>query len=81
MMADLEVERCDESELAIWFTTDGDLWDRKVAALRAQASQVEPFAQHMGLDWYRAFVREEFFRAPRDTDPELIERSRYLGRT
>jgi LmbE family N-acetylglucosaminyl deacetylase len=74
MVEDMELEVCDESDLSVWFSCDDDLLPRKVAALRAQESQIESFVQSMGLDVFAAGVREEFFRLPWPTDPELIER-------
>ncbi|MBM9467017.1 PIG-L deacetylase family protein [Nakamurella leprariae] len=81
MMVDgLEPERVDEADLAVWFTCDDELLDRKIAALRAQASQVEPFIAAVGLPTYRAFNREEFFRAPTAADAGEIERARGWAR-
>jgi LmbE family N-acetylglucosaminyl deacetylase len=74
MVEDLELEVCEEADLAVWFSCDGDLLPRKVAALRAQESQIEALAQSMGLDVFTAAVREEFFRLPLPSDPEFIER-------
>lgn len=61
-------ELVEESELAVHFTCSDELLDRKVAALRAQASQVEPFIAGLGLDVFREFAREETFRDRRPTD-------------
>jgi LmbE family N-acetylglucosaminyl deacetylase len=79
MVEGLQPERVDESDVDIHFACDERLLARKVAALRAQASQVEPFLQGFGLEHYTALVREEFFRTPVPTDPEFIERARTLG--
>jgi LmbE family N-acetylglucosaminyl deacetylase len=72
MVDDLEPEMLPTDELAVWFTCDDDLTTRKVAALRAQASQVEPVVDLLGLDVFIAFVREEFFRDPRPGDREIM---------
>ena len=70
MVEGLQPERVDESEVDVYYACDDRLLARKVASLRAQASQVEPFLQTLGLDNYTALVREEFFREPRPSDPE-----------
>jgi LmbE family N-acetylglucosaminyl deacetylase len=80
MVEGLEPENIDEADLAVWFTCDDELLDRKVAALRAQASQVDPFIAAVGLPAYRAFCREEFFRTPTATDTDEIERARTWAR-
>ena len=72
MVEDLEPESIEDDDLAVWFTCDDDLTTRKVAALRAQASQVEPVVDLLGLDVFTAFVREEFFRDPRPGDHEIM---------
>jgi LmbE family N-acetylglucosaminyl deacetylase len=79
MVEGLETEIVDESELAVWLTCDDQLLTRKVAALRAQSSQIEPFTAAIGIDKFTELVREEFFRDPLPTDPEFIERARILG--
>ncbi len=55
-------------ELAVCFVADDELVDRKVAALRAQASQVEPLVEQAGLAGFRELVRDELYRAPRPDD-------------
>jgi LmbE family N-acetylglucosaminyl deacetylase len=55
-------------DLALYFNADDELADRKVRALRAQASQVEPLVELAGVEGYRELVREEFFRAPTPGD-------------
>lgn len=50
--------------LAVWFRAEGDLLDRKVRALRAQASQVEPLVQQFGLEAFAVQAADEFYRAP-----------------
>jgi LmbE family N-acetylglucosaminyl deacetylase len=79
MIEGLETEIVDEPELAVWLTCDDQMLARKVAALRAQSSQIEPFAAAIGIDKFTELVREEFFRNPRPTDPEFIERARTFG--
>lgn len=68
MVEGMVPEEVPTGELAIWFTCEGDLLDRKVRALRAQHSQIEPIVSGYGLEPFRHLVREEFFRAPRATD-------------
>lgn len=79
MVEGLESEAVDEADLSVWFTCADDVLARKVAALRAQASQVEPFARAIGLDAFTALVCEEFFRDPLPTDLDFIERARSFG--
>jgi LmbE family N-acetylglucosaminyl deacetylase len=68
MVEGMVPEEVPTGELAIWFTCEGDLLDRKVRALRAQHSQIEPIVSGYGLEPFRHLVREEFFRSPRATD-------------
>ena len=44
MFADFSPENFDESDLDVWFTCDEALVDRKLAAMLAQASQIEALA-------------------------------------
>lgn len=82
MMIDgFESETWDRSELAVHYTPDDAMLERKIAGLMAQESQIPPFAEHIGVDVFTEFVREEFFRTPRPTDPALIEHTRTFGRT
>jgi LmbE family N-acetylglucosaminyl deacetylase len=70
MMVDgMMPEAVPTDEMAVWFSCDGDLLDRKVRALRAQQSQIEPLVTGYGIDLFRHFVRDEFFRERRPTDP------------
>jgi LmbE family N-acetylglucosaminyl deacetylase len=55
-------------ELAVWFTADGDLLDRKVRALQCQASQVGGFIAHVGPEVFREMARDEFYRDPTPAD-------------
>jgi LmbE family N-acetylglucosaminyl deacetylase len=75
MMVDgLEPEVVDESDLDVWFSCDETLLPRKVAAMRAQASQIEQIAETTGPDLFAAMLREEFFRVPSPADAAFIER-------
>lgn len=65
-------EAVETSSLAVWLTCDDALLDRKVAALRAQWSQIEPTIRMVGADAFRAMNREEFFREPAAGDPERL---------
>ena len=78
MVEGLEPESVDPGELAVWFTCDDSLLARKVDALRAQASQVEPFVQAVGEAAYTELVRDEFFREPRAGDDKML--ARFSGR-
>mgnify|MGYP003694392677 CR=1 FL=1 len=64
MVEGMVPEETPTSEMAIWFSCEGDLLDRKVRALRAQQSQIEPLVTGYGIDAFRSLVREEFFREP-----------------
>lgn len=57
-----------ERDLAIRMALDGEQLDRKLTALRSQASQIEPLYQHVGDETYRALIRDEYFRAPTEAD-------------
>ena len=50
------------SELAVDVDLPDDLLALKMAALRAQASQITPLLDELGADVFRAFCRWEFFR-------------------
>ena len=81
MMIDgFEPETWPAEGLAVWLTCDDAMLDRKVAALRAQVSQIEPMVQAVGLDRFRAFNREEFFREPQPADAETIARATAFSR-
>jgi LmbE family N-acetylglucosaminyl deacetylase len=81
MIEDMEIESVEESELVVWFACEGDVLDRKVAAMRAQASQIEPFVEMVGLDRFRQVLREEFFRLPREGDAEILATMTELSRS
>jgi LmbE family N-acetylglucosaminyl deacetylase len=51
-------------QLAVQTPLPDELADRKVRALRMQASQVEPLIALAGADDYRRLMRWEFFREP-----------------
>jgi LmbE family N-acetylglucosaminyl deacetylase len=72
MVEDLEPEAFDADALAVHFTCDDALVERKVQALRAQQSQVEPIIQLTGSQMYREMVREEFFREPGPEDRDVM---------
>ena len=50
------------SELAVDVDLPDDLLELKLAALRAQASQITPLLEELGEEVFRAFCRWEFFR-------------------
>ena len=50
-----------DDEAAIACRLEEEILDRKVAALRAQVSQVELLHDHMGADVYREWVAVEWF--------------------
>ncbi len=64
MVPDAEPPTTPIDELAVWFVAEGELLDRKVRALRAQASQVEPLVQQFGIEAYSSQTADEFFRDP-----------------
>lgn len=76
MVADLQPEVTDETDLAVWLQCTGPLLTRKVAALREQRSQVGPLVDVLGVDGYRDLVADEFFRDRRPDDDARIEQAR-----
>jgi LmbE family N-acetylglucosaminyl deacetylase len=62
MVDDMEPPTVPVADLSLWHQLDAEHLDRKVRALRAQASQVEPLVQQVGLDRFAAFNRDETFR-------------------
>jgi hypothetical protein len=64
--------------LAVWFTCDDAMVDRKLAALRAQASQLEPLLSIVGEETYRELLREESFRDPQPDDDKIMAHVRSL---
>jgi LmbE family N-acetylglucosaminyl deacetylase len=69
MVEGMQPEAIPMDQMAVCFTCEGQLLDRKVRALRAQQSQVETLATALGAETFREAVREEFFRVPKDGDP------------
>lgn len=69
MSEEHEPETTDESELAVWYKCTDEQLTRKVTAMRAQESQIEPFYQMLGDDVFRRLILDEFFREPKPTDP------------
>lgn len=61
-------EAIDADALAVHLTCDDALLDRKVAALRAQTSQIEPQVAAYGVELFRTLTRDEFFRDPTPDD-------------
>jgi LmbE family N-acetylglucosaminyl deacetylase len=72
MVEGLRRESLKPAAVAVHFTCDDVLLDRKVHALRAQASQVEPLVEMVGADVFAEWVREEFYRVPRPDDPAVM---------
>jgi LmbE family N-acetylglucosaminyl deacetylase len=72
MVQDLQPATVDPTDLAVWLTCDDAVLAIKVRALRAQASQVEPFVLAAGLEHYSELVREEFYREPRPGDRRAL---------
>jgi LmbE family N-acetylglucosaminyl deacetylase len=64
MMTDDPMPTVPLEQLDLWFWCDDELAERKVRALRAQASQVEPIVEAFGVEAYVRLTRDEFFRAP-----------------
>jgi LmbE family N-acetylglucosaminyl deacetylase len=68
MVKGMELPSTDPDDLAIWMRLDDGLLDRKVRALRSQASQVDGLVERVGEAAYRDMARDEFFRAPLASD-------------
>lgn len=62
MVEGMEPPGVDAETLAVSFRAEGQLLDRKLAALRAQASQIEPLYEMVGEIAFREFIADEFFR-------------------
>ena len=56
--------RVSRHEVAVDLVLPDELLDRKVAALRAHASQVEPLIAALGEACFRSWIAHECFRAP-----------------
>jgi LmbE family N-acetylglucosaminyl deacetylase len=68
MIEGMRPEAVPTDEMAVWFTCEGELLERKARALRAQASQIDGLVAAYGHDAFVHLVREEFFRSPRPSD-------------
>ena len=68
MVPDVEVPTVEPDELSLWFVAEGDVLERKWQALRCQTSQTGGLIALMGVDAYRRFLVDEFFRDPRPAD-------------
>ena len=68
MVEGMRPEAVPTDEMAVWFTCEGELLERKARALRAQASQIDGLVAAYGHDAFVHLVREEFFRSPRPSD-------------
>jgi LmbE family N-acetylglucosaminyl deacetylase len=79
MVEDMEIESVDESELSVWYRCEGEILERKLATMRAQASQIEQFVEMVGVDRFRDVLRDEFFRDPRPGDAETLKVWTALG--
>jgi LmbE family N-acetylglucosaminyl deacetylase len=62
MVEGMEPPTIPASDLSLWHVLDDPLLDRKVRALRAQESQVEPLVIQMGEHRFRQINRDEMFR-------------------
>ena len=79
MMAEgLESEPDPADKISLHYRCDDAMAARKLAALKAQASQVESFISAVGEEAYVAMFRDEFFRDPVPEDAGRIARSRNL---
>jgi LmbE family N-acetylglucosaminyl deacetylase len=58
-----EPPRTPAAELSLHFRLPPEIHERKLAALRAQPSQVEPLVAAVGDDFYHRLTASEFFRA------------------
>ena len=64
MVEGMQPEEMAREDLALYFRAEGDLLERKLAALACQASQTGPFIAAYGEAMYRQLIAEEFFRSP-----------------
>ena len=64
MMGADELPWTDPAAVALHVVADGDVLDRKVAALLCQESQVSPMVDDYGMEAFIPLMRDEFFRAP-----------------
>jgi LmbE family N-acetylglucosaminyl deacetylase len=68
MVEGMDPPSVEPEDLAILFRPQGALLDRKLRALRAQASQIDPLVQAIGDDAFCHLSVEEFFRDARPDD-------------
>ena len=68
MIEGMRPEAVPTDEMAVWFTCEGQVLERKARALRAQASQIDGLVAAYGHDAFIHLVREEFYRTPRPSD-------------
>ena len=64
MMGADELPWTDPAAVALHVVADGDVLDRKVAALLCQESQVSPMVDDYGMEAFIPLMRDEFFRTP-----------------
>ena len=72
MIEGFRPEMVEPDDLDVWLICSELDLDRKVAALRAQVSQIEPLVQAVGVDAFRDWNRDEFFRAPLPADVDTL---------
>jgi LmbE family N-acetylglucosaminyl deacetylase len=73
MVEGMDPPAVNPGELAVGFLPEGPLLERKLQALHAQASQIEPLYQAVGEAAFGDLAAEEFFRFARTEDwPGLI---------
>jgi LmbE family N-acetylglucosaminyl deacetylase len=72
MIEGFEPETVEPEELAVWLRCDEVELDRKMLALRSQASQIEPLIQAYGLEIMRELNRDEFLREPHEGDATTL---------
>jgi LmbE family N-acetylglucosaminyl deacetylase len=65
MVEGMDPPSVEPQDLAISLRPEGALLERKLRALRAQASQIDPLVQAIGEDAFRHLSVEEFFRDAR----------------
>jgi LmbE family N-acetylglucosaminyl deacetylase len=81
LWADQPAPPCTDTDaLARALHLDGDLLDRKVAALEAHASQTTPLIEMVGRPTYREWWSAEFFRAAEPAPAALIADARVAAR-
>ncbi|NDL55863.1 PIG-L deacetylase family protein [Phytoactinopolyspora mesophila] len=68
MVEGMDPPAVDPADLAVSFRPEGSLLERKLTALRAQASQIDPLYEAVGENAFRDLAAEEFFRDARTDD-------------